>query len=56
MTPTTIPKHTIDRYFQWMAEKGYEMISDETRKGYMIVCIKSPNDRPKPAKLKLVKG
>jgi hypothetical protein len=56
MIHTTIPKHKIDTYLEVMTEYGYHVRTEPTVKGYMLHCEVSPNDRPKPAKLKLVKG
>lgn len=56
MIHTTIPKHKIDIYLEVMTESGYHVRTEPTVKGYMLHCEVSPNDRPKPAKLKLVKG
>lgn len=56
MIHTTIPYHKIDTYLEVMSEQGYTIEPEGTVKGYMLHCIKSPHDRPKPTKLKLVKG
>lgn len=53
---TTIPFHKVQTYVQEMESQGYEIVTHETVNGYRIECLKSPHDRPKPPKLKLVKG
>lgn len=56
MIHTTIPRHKIDTYLEVMSEQGYTIEPEPTVKGYMLHCKVSPHDRPKPTKLKLVKG
>lgn len=56
MIHTTIPYHKIDTYLEVMSEQGYTIEPEPTVKGYMLHCVKSPHDWPKPTKLKLVKG
>lgn len=56
MVNTTIPFHKVQTYVKEMESLGYEIVTHETVKGYRIECRSSPHDKPKPPKLKLVKG
>lgn len=55
MLNTTLPKHRIDLYISDLEVLGYEIETEETAKGYRLLCTKSPHDRPKRPKLRVVK-
>jgi hypothetical protein len=46
----------LDAYLEEMAGLGYKIDTEEITKGYRLVCLASPHDKPVKPKLKLLKG
>lgn len=56
MLNTRTPKHRLDSYLEEMSGIGYKIDTEEITKGYRLVCLASPHDKPVKPKLKLLKG
>ncbi|CAL1778194.1 hypothetical protein BRC2024_HCTLARHO_CDS_0009 [Acinetobacter phage vB_AbaS_Silvergun] len=55
MLNTRTPKHRLDGYLEEMNELGYKIETEEIAKGYRLICLASPHDKPKLPHLRIVK-
>lgn len=55
MLNTRTPKHRLDGYLEAMTELGYKIDTEEIAKGYRLICLASPHDKPKRPHLRIVK-
>lgn len=55
MLNTRTPKHRLDAYLEAMTELGYKIDTEEIAKGYRLICLASPHDKPKRPHLRIVK-
>ena len=53
---TRVAKHKIDSYLNEMRDRGFDVDTEETKRGYRVIVNRSPHDRPVKPKLKLLKG
>ena len=52
---TRVAKHKIDAYLAEMRGMGYEVGTEETKRGYRVLVHRSPHDKPKRPHLRIVK-
>lgn len=52
---TRIVKHRLDKHLATMREAGFDVDTEETKRGYRVIVNRSPHDKPKRRHLTLVK-